>query len=234
MELYSGLDLDAANESGAAMIQTGRLGLRERKKQRTRQAIIDTAVRLFAEHGYAETTLVEIADVAEISPSTFFNYFSSKVDIVFGLLDAVIESAQERILNRLDSESAKEAVLAWIAEDLVVLELPYAEALRSIPKIIASDSDLRSQERLRLGQLEDVFAAAFARDLNQSPEGLHARVMATITLRGMSDIWSAWYDQHWSDRDFDPAHAIARKADYLERALEAGLGSLISLPSPTS
>jgi AcrR family transcriptional regulator len=214
------------------MTQTARLGLRERKKQRTRQAIIDVAVHLFAEQGYTETTLVEIADVAEISPSTFFNYFSSKVDIVFGLFDAVIESARGRILDRPIDEPASQAVLAWVRDELIAVELPYTEALRSIPKIVASDPDLRSEERLRQGELEDVFAAAFARDLGESPDGLHARVMATITLRGMAEVWNAWYQQHRADADFDLASGIALKAVYLESVLEAGLNAITSLPSP--
>ena len=62
--------------------------------------IVDVATRLFDEQGYNETTLVQIADAAEIAPSTFFNYFSSKVDVVFGLIDAIVESARARILGR--------------------------------------------------------------------------------------------------------------------------------------
>jgi len=214
--------------------EIARLGLRERKKQRTRQSIIDAAIRLFAEQGYTETTLVEIAEAAEISPSTFFNYFSSKDDIVFGLLDAVIESARNRVLGRPDDESASKAVLAWVADDLIAVERPYSEALRSIPKIVASDPDLRSEERLRFAQLEDVLAAAFARDLGESPDGLRARVMTTVAVRGMVDVWNAWYERHWSDTDFDPAAALALKVGYLRRALEAGLNMITSLPSPPS
>jgi len=213
------------------MTQTARLGLRERKKQRTRQAIIDVAAHLFAEQGYTATTLAEIADAADISLSTFFNYFSSKNNIVFGLMDAVIDSARDRILGRPDHETASQALLAWVAEDLVAVERPYTEALRAFPKIIASDTALQSEERLRYAELEDILATAFARDLDQLPDSLHARVMATIALRGMVDVWNAWYDQHWSDRDFDPADAIALKADYLSRALDAGLNAITSLPS---
>src|SRR5580692_10431622 len=95
-----------------------RVGLRERKKQRTRQTIVDRATRLFAERGYGETTLAEIADAAEISPSTFFNYFASKSDIMFGLLDAAAESARGRVVDRPADESASDAVLAWLTEDV--------------------------------------------------------------------------------------------------------------------
>jgi AcrR family transcriptional regulator len=58
------------------------LGLRERKKVKTRAAIREHALRLFREQGYAETTVDQIAEAAEVSPSTFFRYFPTKEDVV--------------------------------------------------------------------------------------------------------------------------------------------------------
>jgi AcrR family transcriptional regulator len=208
------------------------LGLRERKKQRTRRTIVDVANRLFAEQGYDQTTLVQIADTAEIAPSTFFNYFDSKVDIVFGLLDAVIESARERLLDRPDDETATRALLSWISDDLHEVEAPYSEALREIPRIVASVPELQAEERLRLGQLEDVFAAAYAQELGESANGLRSRVMATIALRAMVDVWETWYEQHVDDAHFDVSQVLSLKADYLERVLSAGLVAIVSLPEP--
>ncbi|MFD0583953.1 acyl-CoA-like ligand-binding transcription factor [Dactylosporangium darangshiense] len=57
-------------------------GLRERKKQKTRWAIQAHAVRLFVQQGYDATTVEQIAEAAEISPSTFFRYFKTKEDVV--------------------------------------------------------------------------------------------------------------------------------------------------------
>lgn len=57
-------------------------GLRQRKKQKTRDAIQREAMRLFQEQGYEATTIDQIAAAVDISPSTFFNYFPAKEDVV--------------------------------------------------------------------------------------------------------------------------------------------------------
>lgn len=72
----------------------GPVGLRERKKLKTRAALQAEAIRLFLKKGFAQTTIEEIAAAAEVSPSTFFNYFSSKEDLVLqDDLDPVIIAA---------------------------------------------------------------------------------------------------------------------------------------------
>ncbi|SEL22774.1 TetR/AcrR family transcriptional regulator [Nonomuraea pusilla] len=81
------------------------VGLRERKKQRTRRALVDAALRLFADKGYEETTLAEIAAAADVSTRTFFSYFASKEDVLF--YDA--EERMERLLALVASRGPHES-----------------------------------------------------------------------------------------------------------------------------
>ncbi|TMR03096.1 TetR family transcriptional regulator [Nonomuraea turkmeniaca] len=81
------------------------VGLRERKKERTRRALIEAALRLFEEKGYAETTLAEIAAEAEVSTRTFFSYFSGKEDLVYYDSQDRLERALELMATRRPEEA---------------------------------------------------------------------------------------------------------------------------------
>ena len=69
------------------------LGLRERKKQRTRATLIDAAVELCERQGYERTTVDQIAAIADVSPRTFSRYFATKDAIALALIDEAIDQA---------------------------------------------------------------------------------------------------------------------------------------------
>src|SRR5262249_53774565 len=158
-----------------------------------------------------------------VATSTFFNYFPTKVDIVFCFLDVVIDSAQERIADRPDGEPAADAIISWLREVLPSVEQPYAEAIRRFPAIVEAAPELRADERLRLAQLEDVLAAGFARDLGEPVDSVRPRVLAVMALHGMIEAWNAWFAQHAGDVVFRVEDAIEAKALHVENLLERGL-----------
>jgi AcrR family transcriptional regulator len=81
----------------AAPVDAPRPGLRERKKAKTRAAIQEHALRLFAQRGYDGTSVEDIAEAAEVSPSTFFRYFPTKEDVVlYDPFDPVLIDAFRR------------------------------------------------------------------------------------------------------------------------------------------
>jgi AcrR family transcriptional regulator len=209
-----------------------KLGLRERKKRRTHETIVAVATQLFVEQGYEATTTAQIADAAEVSSSTFFKYFPTKADVVFSLFDAVIESADRRVLGRPAGEAATEAVVAWIAQDLPEVEAPYSELVGRSQDLIESDPELEAQYRLRTARFEDLLAAAFARDLSEPADGVRARVLSAIAWRGMLDVWAVWRATHTSSEDVELKELCAAKADYVRRALEAGSKAIELLPRP--
>ncbi|HEX7322925.1 MAG TPA: TetR family transcriptional regulator [Mycobacterium sp.] len=119
------------------------LGLRERKKIKTRQAIRREAFRLFDENGYAGTTVEQIADAAEVSPSTFFRYFPSKESV---LLTDDLDPLILDVLARQPSElppipalrRAFEIVMDDMSEDQRDFENTRQRLIFSIPELRAA------------------------------------------------------------------------------------------------
>jgi AcrR family transcriptional regulator len=115
-------------------------GLREVKRQRTRQALIDAAIRLFGEKGYEQTTVAEIAAAAEVSTKTFFNYFTSKDEVLFPHLAGRIAAAVDVIAGRgPDDDMADVLVRAMdhMLADAIKDELEGGLAALRLPMIMS-------------------------------------------------------------------------------------------------
>lgn len=73
---------------------------RERKKRQTRQLLATTATKLFAEQGYEQTTVAQIAAAADVATKTFFNYFPTKEDVLFDEADRYVQVMLDAIADR--------------------------------------------------------------------------------------------------------------------------------------
>src|SRR5215469_17491093 len=90
------------------------VGMRERKKQRTRELIRDTAVRLFMERGFDQVTIAEIARDADVSEATVFNHFPTKEDLVYGQLEVFEDELLQAVRNRPPGQSALGAYAGFV------------------------------------------------------------------------------------------------------------------------
>ena len=205
-------------------------GLRERKKQRTRQGIVDAALRLFAERGFDGTTVGDIAAAADIAPRTFFGYFPTKEAVLFHDFDEVHERFAARLLDRAPGESTIDALRAVIAE--LVAEADFddpAERLRR--DLVRSTPSLREHDRSLLARFEDTLAEAFAGELGVAPRSVRARMVAAAAAAAMSTL-----EQLYVDEDEAVEGLYARGCDplpILDEALvfvRGGIAALRELP----
>lgn len=103
---------------------------RQRRIDRRRREIIDAAVRIIAELGYANTTTKEIADAADIAEGTLYNYFESKRDILLGILQRFQQEADELLdeIEYLEGAADPVAIVEW-ALNLLLTRLPFTRVL---------------------------------------------------------------------------------------------------------
>ncbi|MFJ9178380.1 TetR/AcrR family transcriptional regulator [Streptomyces sp. NPDC102360] len=93
-------------------------GLRERKKRQTRQYISDVATGLFLERGFDAVTVAEVADAANVSVNTVYNYFPAKEDLFLDRSAGVVDRMSRWVRGRGAGESAAGAVLRELREEV--------------------------------------------------------------------------------------------------------------------
>ncbi|GAA4575979.1 TetR/AcrR family transcriptional regulator [Planotetraspora kaengkrachanensis] len=147
------------------------VGLRVRKKLRTRRALIETALRLFEEKGYEETTVAEITAAVDVSTRTFFSYFTSKEDVVFFDGEARVEAALKVIADRRPAETLVDLLLRMVRHSLdavtdadLTVELTPARRhlIMTVPALRARGLDLLFEAEQRLA---DALHQAYADEI---------------------------------------------------------------------
>jgi AcrR family transcriptional regulator len=135
------------------------LGLRDRKKLKTRDAIRREAMRLFGENGYPNTTIEQIAEAADIAPSTFFRYFPTKESVLIANdLDDVTVAALSRQPAKLPSlqafRRAIETTFATVTADSWRFERARIRMVLTIPELKIAQLDAYQRTVARLAEAE--------------------------------------------------------------------------------
>jgi AcrR family transcriptional regulator len=195
-------------------------GLRERKKQRTRETIARAAHELFAERGYHATTLPDIAQAADVSTRTIFAYFPSKEDILFSDFPLMKEALAQALAERPEGVDALETVREFI---LSTVGVEKSELDEQLGRCVHDDETLRSHLRARLAQLEELIAPAIAKDLGAPEDDLRPQLVAASLTAALNVL---------SERGDGPranpktAEEVAAMIDPVITFLRGGLGAL--------
>jgi AcrR family transcriptional regulator len=179
-------------------MNTRQVDRQQRRKQRTREAIQTAALELFAERGYRETTISDIADRADVAPRTVTLHFLAKEELLFDAEPFTLESLTKRLTERRQHESSLEALRDWMATTMKEAETHGSEldrrfwerrALRA--HIIESEPELRGRARAGYYPFERVLAEAIGKDLGQSGNALIPRLAALSAVAGLRELYES-------------------------------------------
>jgi AcrR family transcriptional regulator len=197
-------------------------GLRERKKQRTREAIVDAALRLFDERGFEQTTIADIAEAADIAPRTFFGYFPSKEDVVFADFPEQLEALSRRLRERGEDETAIDALRAVIRDAVEHADLTDERELCR-KRVVKQSETLDAHRRALMGRMEDMLAEAVARDFGNQPGDLRPPMIASAAVAALGSLDRPGI----TDRDSPPTREEAlAMIDQALTFLQGGLTAL--------
>jgi len=186
----------AESETGALPVS-----LRERKKLATRRELRRVALRMIAERGYSNVTVEEIAEAANVSPRTFFNYFPTKEAALFGADPELAEATREAIVHQSPGEPVVTVLRTVMANQAKTVIDEFAELggepLEWLARMRASRTDphLHAARAAQMAAIERSLAEAIAERLGTTLErdpypGLLASI-ATGVFRSSMSFWAS-------------------------------------------
>jgi AcrR family transcriptional regulator len=194
-----------------------RPGLRERKKARTRASIREHALRLFREQGYDATTVDQIADAAEVSPSTFFRYFHTKEDVVLEddidllALGAFHDQPADLPIVAAFRAAAREALSTVTPEELA--------SMRETSALILTVPELRARAMDEYTRTIDVIAEAAAHRVGRDPGDFEVRIVAGAIIGVIMAATMPWTEWAGKSAEIDMFDRIDAALAYLEAGL---------------
>ncbi len=189
-----------APDTSCSPADNPRLGLRERKKIKTREAIRSATYALVEEQGYDATTIEQIAERAEVSPSTVFRYFPTKEDIV--LTDEYDPLIMEELRARPADEPWPDS-LRYVMHRAV--QLGMKEPLRVSrlrTRLMVEVPAVRSRMMESMSATGRMLCQAIGERTGRDPQSLEVRVYAMSLVGGLMET-SMYWAEHAHEGDFD-------------------------------
>ena len=176
-------------------------GLRERKKAKTRAAIREAAMQLFEEQGYASTTVEQIAEAAEVSPSTFFRYFPSKEDVI--LTDDYDPLFVEAIRGQPPEVATIDAMINGMRSVIQGLS-PEEWGLESRrQRLFSAVPELRARAMQQTLEALDLLAGVLAERAGKPADDLTSRVIAGAIIGVVLAVVPPGMTASFEPSDFD-------------------------------
>jgi AcrR family transcriptional regulator len=193
--------------------------LRERKKQRTRDALLRAAVELFTTRGYEQTTVDDIAEAVDVSQRTFFRYFAGKEEAALALqglaVGRFVEAVRERPADEAPLEALRQAVLeGWDTLNEVIEAVVPIELYLRMYRVIESTPVLLAAHLRRNEETEDTIARVLAEreglDVDADPRPRLAVAVFGGVMRVTERQW-------FTGKDFSVEAMRALTISYLEQ-----------------
>lgn len=177
--------------------------LRERKKQRTRDQLLRTALELFTTQGYEHTTVDDIAAAVDVSQRTFFRYFAGKEDVALALQEMTVAHFQEAVRARPPHEppmeALRQAVLeSWDTLSEVIESVAPVELFLRMYQVVESTPVLLAAHLRRSVEIEEAIARILAEregvDIDADPRPRLAVAVFGGVMRLTERQWGAGRD----------------------------------------
>jgi AcrR family transcriptional regulator len=170
-----------------------RPGLRDRKKAQTRDKLVDVAMELVHRQGFAQTTIWQIAAVADVSPRTVARYFPSKDDLVLAFIDDFADAIDEQLARVPADESPLQALLSATLSTLDGIEAGYsvisAERLAITLHLLSTTPPLREPaKRIRMRCTASGLAERLSASADDDAIKLMSAVWASITATAFGGL----------------------------------------------
>jgi AcrR family transcriptional regulator len=199
------------------------LGLRERKKQRTRQLIAETARAMFVERGFDAVAVAEVARAADVAEATVFNYFPTKEDLVFEGMEAFEAELLSAVRDRPPGETVLAAFGRFVLRPrglLAAQDQDSAGYLERIARMIATSPALQARQREIFARYAASLAALLAEGTGTAPDDLRPWVVA-YALIGMHQALIGFVHRRLLEGPTDHVRLAREVRSQGQRALEA-------------